>query len=69
MAKRRSRRRNSGLLSLSAPKETTWIIAVIAGGLGILEYFKFLSTIGFAAVVWLMIGFVILAIATAVRGL
>ncbi len=68
MAKRRSRRRNSGILTLSAPKETTWIIAVIAGGLGILEYFGVLS-IGFAAVVWLMIGFVILAIATAVKGL
>ncbi len=68
MARRRSRRRNSGILTLSAPKETTWIIAVIAGALGILEYFGVLS-IGFAAVVWLMIGFLILAIATAVKGL
>lgn len=56
------------MLDLSAPKEATWIIAVIAGGLGILEYFGVLS-IGFTAVVWLMIGFLILAIATAVRGL
>ncbi len=73
MARRRSRRRsgrrNLGLLTLSAPMEITWVIAVIAGALGILEYLKVLSTIGFTAVVWLMIGFLILAVATAVKGL
>ena len=68
MARRRARRRNSGWLTLSAPKEITWIVAVIAGGVGILEYLKVLS-LGVEAVVLVMIGFVILAIATAVRGL
>lgn len=68
MAKRRSRSRNSGLLTLSAPKEITWVIAVIAGVLGMLDHFKVLS-IGVEAAVLLMIGFVILAVATAVKGL
>lgn len=66
MAKRRSSR-NKGL-ALSAPKETTWIIAVIAGGLGLLENFGVLS-IGVSAFVFVAIGFVILAVATAVKGL
>jgi len=68
MAKRRSRSRNSGILTLSAPKEITWVIAVIAGGLGMLDHFGVLS-VGVTAVVLLMIAFVILAVATAVEGL
>jgi hypothetical protein len=68
MAKRRSSSRNKGMLTLSAPMEITWIVAVIAGGLGILAHLNVLS-IGIEAVVLLMLGFVILAIATAVKGL
>jgi hypothetical protein len=56
------------MLTLSAPKEVTWIVAVVAGGLGILAHFGVLN-IGVSAVVLLMVGFVVLAIATAVRGL
>jgi hypothetical protein len=66
MAKRRTRK--SGMLTLSAPKEVTWIVAVVAGGLGILAHLGVLN-IGVSAVVLLMVGFVVLAIATAVRGL
>lgn len=67
MAKRRTRK--SGMLTLSAPKEVTWIVAVVAGGLGVLTHFRVLNNIGIEAAVLLMIGFVVLAIATAVRGL
>jgi hypothetical protein len=56
------------MLSLSAPKEATWVVGVIAGGLGILAQWGGLS-IGVAPVVLLLIGFVVLAVATAVRGL
>jgi hypothetical protein len=66
MAKRRSSR-NKGLV-LSAPKETTWIIAVIAGGIGLLEYLGVLS-LGANAFAFVAIGFIILAVATAVRGI
>lgn len=68
MAKRKSSSRNRGMLSLSAPKEATWVVAVIIGGLGILAHLG-VFTLGVSAVVLLMIGFVILAVATAVRGL
>ncbi|MEX2162541.1 MAG: hypothetical protein WD751_11615 [Anaerolineales bacterium] len=68
MAKRRARSRNRGLLTLSAPMEITWVIAVIAGGLGMLAYFGVFS-IGVETAVLLMIGFLILAVATAVKGL
>ena len=55
-------------LKLSAPKEITWIIAVIAGGLGILDHYDVFS-IGTDAFLLVMIGFVILAVATLVKGL
>ncbi|HEX9597526.1 MAG TPA: hypothetical protein VF982_11650 [Anaerolineales bacterium] len=56
-------------LKLSAPKETTWIIAVIAGALGILTNYGVFSIGGLDAFLLVMIGFVILAIATMVKGL
>lgn len=55
-------------LKLSAPKETTWIIAVIIGALGILSNYGVFS-IGVSAFVLVMIGFVILALATLLKGL
>jgi hypothetical protein len=66
VAKRRSSR-NKGLV-LSAPKETTWVIAVIAGAIGLLQNVGVIS-LGVSAFRFVAIGFVILAIATAVRGL
>lgn len=56
-------------LKLSAPKETTWIIAVIAGVAGILMYLKVFSLGGIQPIFLVGLGFVILAIATAVKGL
>jgi threonine/homoserine/homoserine lactone efflux protein len=67
MAKKRASRRNSGL-NLSAPKEITWIVAVVAGVVGILQNMGAFS-IGVSAFVLVAVGFVILAVATLVKGL
>jgi hypothetical protein len=56
-------------LKLSAPKEITWIIAVILGVAGLLMHFGVLSFGGISAIVLVGLGFVILAIATLVKGL
>lgn len=53
-------------LRLSAPTETVWIIAVAAGVLGLLVYFDVLS-IGINAFLLVAAGFVILAVATAMK--
>ncbi len=56
-------------MELSAPKQITWWVAVIIGVVGILAYLVTIPVLsGFAF--WLLaIGFVILALATAVKGL
>lgn len=56
-------------IKLSAPKQLTWWIAVIVGALGILKYYGVFSIGGIDAFLFVMIGFLILAIATAVKGL
>lgn len=56
-------------LKLSAPKETTWIIAVILGVAGLLMHFGVFSLGGISAIILVGLGFVILAIATTVKGL
>ena len=55
-------------LKLSAPKEITWIIAVIVGALGILGQYGKLS-IGVDAFLLVMIGFVLLVIGTLFKGI
>jgi len=55
-------------LRLSAPTETVWIIAVAAGVLGLLVYFDFLS-LGINAFFLVAAGFVILAVATAMKSI
>ena len=61
--------KNLCIMSLSAPKQIIWIIAVILGVLGILGYFiaiPFFSANGF----WLVsAAFALLAISTIVKGL
>jgi len=56
-------------MELSAPKQLTWWVAVIVGAVGILAYLVTIPVLsGFAF--WLVaIGFVLLAVATAVKGL
>lgn len=56
-------------LKLSAPQEVTWIIAVVAGVLGILTEQGIFSIGGLSAFLLVAAGFVILAIATLVKGL
>ena len=56
-------------LKLSAPKEITWIIAVILGVVGLLMHFGVLSLGGISAMILVGLGFVILAIATLVKGI
>ncbi len=61
--------KNLCIMTLSAPKQIIWVIAVILGVLGILGYFvaiPFVSANGF----WLVsAAFALLAIATLVKGL
>jgi hypothetical protein len=54
-------------MQLSAPKQLTWIIAVVLGVLGLLGSFGLVSaTIAF----WLtFLGFAVLAVATFVEGI
>ncbi len=53
----------------NAPKQATWWVAVILGGLGVLASFVAIPTLS-AYSSWLVIlGFAILAIATVVKGL
>ncbi|HEY4717900.1 MAG TPA: hypothetical protein VIH14_02705 [Anaerolineales bacterium] len=56
-------------LKLSAPKEITWIIAVIAGVVGLLIKYAGMNIGGLDAVLLLAIGFIILAVATITKGL
>ena len=56
-------------LKLSAPKETTWIVAVVAGAAGILMHYGVFSLGSISPIFLVGLGFVILAVATAVKGL
>ncbi|MBL0343796.1 hypothetical protein [Candidatus Villigracilis affinis] len=56
-------------MNLSAPKNVTWIIAVVIGLLGFIGNFVALPVIGGFSVWLLFIGFALLAIATFVEGL
>ncbi len=56
-------------MKLSAPKQTTWIIAVIFGGLGILSHLVAMPPISAYSFWLVVIGFVLLVLATLYRGL
>ena len=58
-------------MNLSAPKNITWWIAVILGVLGLLGHFVNAGGVGAISLwLWLLIlGFVLLAVATLVEGL
>ena len=55
-------------MRLSAPKKTTWWVAIVLGAVGIIAKFGFISFLtGFAF--WLVVAaFVILALATYLKG-
>ena len=56
-------------MKFSAPKMATWWVAVVIGVLGILDHFVKLPLIGGLSAYLVVIGFVILAVATIVDGL
>jgi nicotinamide riboside transporter PnuC len=64
-----AKKKRSSNMKLSAPKYITWLIAVIVGVVGLLMHFGVLSLGGVSATVLIAIGFVLLAVATAVKGL
>ncbi len=58
-------------MKLSAPKLTTWLIAVIVGAIGALQYFRVLRVDDIApySVHLLVAGFVLLVLATLLKKL
>ena len=56
-------------MKLSAPKNITWIIAVVLGVLGLLGTFVTIPVVSGAAFWFVFIAFAILAVATFVEGL
>lgn len=56
-------------MNLSAPKNLTWIIAVVVGLLGFLGNFVAIPVIGGFSFWLLFIGFALLAVATFIDGL
>jgi hypothetical protein len=56
-------------MKLNSPKTTTWWIAVILGGLGIIGNFVALPIVSGIAFWLVAVAFVLLALATALKGL
>jgi hypothetical protein len=56
-------------MRLSAPKRVTWWIAVIVGGLAILSKFTSLPIVGGNEFAFVAVGFILLVLATALKGL
>ena len=52
----------------SAPKKITWIIGLICGILGIIGHFAHIQILSENSLTLLVIGFVVLAIGTTVKG-
>lgn len=56
-------------MRLSAPNQTVWIIAVVLGVLGIVAYLGVLPPLAPYAFWLVVIGFVLLVLATVMKGL
>ncbi|MEN6480918.1 MAG: hypothetical protein ABFD29_01895 [Anaerolineaceae bacterium] len=56
-------------MRLSKPKVVTWWIAVVVGGLGILGYFVSIPLASQYSFLFVAFGFVLLALATFLKGL
>jgi hypothetical protein len=56
-------------MKLSAPKNVTWIIAVVVGVLGLLGAFMTIPVVSGAAFWFVFIAFALLAVATFIDGL
>jgi len=56
-------------MRLSAPKNTTWLLALILGGLGIASNFVTIPVVGGYTFLLVSAGFVLLVLATFLKGL
>jgi len=58
-------------MKLSAPKRVTWWVALVAGGLGVLEYYRIvhLPVIGAYSTFLIVGAWALLILATALKGL
>lgn len=56
-------------LNLSAPKNVTWLIAIVLGVLGLLGSFMTIPVISGLSLWLLLLGFALLAVATMIDGL
>jgi hypothetical protein len=56
-------------MKLNAPKQVVWIISVILGVLGIIGNFTAIAVISTYAFWLVTVGFVLLALATALKGM
>lgn len=56
-------------MRLSAPKKVTWIVAVVLGALGVLGVFAAIPVVSANAFWFVVVGFVLLALATLLGGL
>jgi hypothetical protein len=56
-------------MKLSAPKQITWIIAVVLGVLGLLGSLTTIAVVSANAFWFVFVGFAILAVATFVEGI
>jgi len=56
-------------MRLSAPKNVTWWIAVVLGILGILSTFTKIPLVSDYSFLFVVVGFVLLALATLLKGL
>ena len=61
-------RRRSNQMRLSAPKKVTWWVAVVLGVLGILASFVTIPFVSAYAFCFVVIAFVLLALATYLKG-
>jgi len=57
------------MINPSAPKNITWIIGLICGILGIIGHFAHVQFLTEYSVMLLLIGFLVLAAGTSVRGI
>jgi multisubunit Na+/H+ antiporter MnhF subunit len=56
-------------INLSAPKQITWVVALVLAVLGVLGYFVQISVITDAAFWLVLLGFVVLLLGTLLEGL
>ncbi len=56
-------------MNLNAPKQITWLIAVILGVVGIVGHYAALGAISGYSFVLVCLGFVLLALGTLLKGL